>query len=215
MGEGLPPPLSEFLAHLQQTMSRVRGERERLIGILVYLTRLISAVSTSARLHIDVNRFLLNQIHHLQQLDEGIQAPAFKAAIKVGSPPDRYEIWNARRYVVAALECYLLAKPNAKPDDEIRNIAQKNPCLKRLIRGATIDAETRFRNVQLQSAINGWRRSFKKGAAPHDVQKDWNRHKPRFEERHLPERWTARGKSLLKNACDMARRITLPPPVGV
>jgi hypothetical protein len=109
----------------------------------------------------------------------------------------------------------LLAKPNAKPDDEIRIIAQKNPCLKRLIRAATVDAETRFRNVQLESAINGWRKSFKQGAAPHDVQKDWNRHKPMFEERHLPERWIAKGKSLLKNACDMARRITLPPPVGV
>src|SRR5262249_12257521 len=155
MGNELPPPLVEFLAHLQQTMDKARGERERLIGILAHLTRLISKVSASARLRNDVNSFLLNQIHHLRQLDEGIQAPAFKAAIKVGPPPDRYEIWNARRYVVAALECYLLAKPNPEPDDEIKNIVQKNPCLKRLIRGATLDAERRFRNVQLESAIKG------------------------------------------------------------
>jgi hypothetical protein len=87
MGEELPPPLVEFLAYLQQTMDKVRGERERLIGILAYLTRLISNVSTSARLRKDANSFLLNQIHHLRQLDKGIQAPAFKAAIKVGSPP--------------------------------------------------------------------------------------------------------------------------------
>jgi hypothetical protein len=35
------------------------------------------------------------------------------------------EIWNARRYVVMAIECYLLAKPNVKLDDAIRKIAQE------------------------------------------------------------------------------------------
>jgi hypothetical protein len=215
-------PLQEFLARLQQTMDQppnkadpVRGERERLIRILAFLTRFVSRVSTSVRLRKTVNSFLLDQIHHLRQLNKGIQSPLYKAKIQAGSPPDRYEIWNARRYVVAALECYLLAKPNVKPDDAIRSIAQQNPSLKRLIRNATVDAETRFRNVQLGSAIKRWRKSFKEGTAPHDVQEDWNRHKPMFEEQHLPERWMARGKSLLKNACDMARRITLPPPVGV
>ena len=224
MDEELPPtaPLQEFLARLQQTMDRSpnkadpgRGERERLIAILAFLTRFISRVSTSARLRRTVNPFLNDQIFHLRQLNEGIQSPLYKAKIRAGSPADRYEIWNARRYVVAAVECYLLAKPNLKLDDEIRKIAQKNPCLKRLIRHATVDAETRFRNVQLESAIKRWRKSFKEGTAPHDVQENWNRHNPMFEERHLPERWMARGKSLLKNACDMARRIILPPPVGV
>jgi hypothetical protein len=142
MDEKLPPttPLQEFLARLQQTMDRppntadpVRGERERLIAILAFLTRFISRVSTSARLRRTVNSFLMDQIHHLRQLNKGIQPPLYKAKIRAGSPADRYEIWNARRYVVAALECYLLAKPNVKPDDEIRKIAQKNPRLKRLI----------------------------------------------------------------------------------
>jgi hypothetical protein len=222
MDEKLPPtaPLQEFLAKLQQTMDQppnkadsVRGERERLIAILVLLTRFISRVSVPVRK--TVNPFLMDQVHHLRQLDKGIESPVYKAKSRAGSPADRYEIWNSRRYVVAALECYLLAKPNGKPDDQIRSIVQKNPSLKRLIRNATVDAETRFRNVQLESAIKRWRKSFKEGTAPHDVQENWNRHKPMFEERHLPERWMARGKSLLKNACDMARRITLPPPVGV
>jgi hypothetical protein len=222
MDKKLPPttPLQEFLARLQQTMDQppnksdpVRGERERLIAILVLLTRFISRVSVPVRK--TVNPFLMDQVHHLRQLDKGIQSPVYKAKSRAGSPADRYEIWNARRYVVTALECYLLAKPNVKPDDEIRSIAQKNPSLKRLIRNATVDAETRFRNVQLESAIKRWRKSFKEGTAPQDVQENWERHKPMFEERHLPERWMARGKSLLKNACDMARRITLPPPVGV
>src|SRR5262245_20512657 len=224
MDEKLPltTPLQEFLVKLQQTMDRppnkadpVRGERERLIAILAFLTRFFSRVSTSARLRKTVNSFLNAQIHHLRQLDKGIQSPVYKAKSRAGSPADRYEIWNARRYVVAALECYLLAKPNAKPDDEIRKIAQKNPCLKRLIRNATAEAETRFRNVQLETAIKRWWKFFKEGTAPHDVQGNWKRHKPMFEERHLRERWMARGKSLLKSACDMARRITLPPPVGV
>jgi hypothetical protein len=221
MSEKLPPatPLQEFLTRLQQTMDQppskadpIRGERERLIAILVLLTRFISRVSVPVRK--TVNPFLMDQVHHLRQLDKGIQSPVYKAKSRAGSPADRYEIWNARRYVVAAIECHLLAKPNAKPDDEIRKIAQ-NSCLKRLIRNATDDAETRFRNVQLESAIKRWRKSFKEGTAPHDVQENWNRHKPMFEERHLPGRWMARGKSLLKNACNMARRITLPPPVGV
>jgi len=223
-GRKLPSarPLLEFLARLQQTMDRppnnedpAREEREKLIGILAFLTRFIRQVSTSARLRKNVNAFLIDQVHHLLQLDQGIQSPVYKAKSRAGSPADRYEIWNARRYVVAALECYLLAKPKVKPDDEIRSIAQKNPSLKRLIRNATVDAETRFRHVQLGSAIKRWRKSFKEGTAPHDVQEDWNRHKPMFKERHLPERWMARGKSLLKNACDMARRIKLPPPIGV
>jgi hypothetical protein len=222
MHEELPPtaPLQEFLARLQRTMDQppnkenpVRGEREKLIAILVFLTRFISRVSVPVRK--TVNPFLMDHVHRLRQLDKGIQSPVYKAKRGAGSPADRYEIWNARRYVVAALECYLLAKPNVKPDDEIRKIAQKNSCLKRLIRNATDDAETRFRNVQLESAIKRWRKSFKEGTTPHHVQENWNRHKPMFEERHLPERWMARGKSLLKNACDMARRITLPPPVGV
>src|SRR5215472_7206455 len=156
-------PLQEFLARLQQTMDQppnksdpVRGERERLIAILVLLTRFISRVSVPVRK--TVNPFLMDQVHHLRQLDKGIQSPVYKARSRAGSPADRYEIWNARRYVVTALECYLLAKPNVKPDDEIRSIAQKNPRLKRLIRNAT--TETRFSNVRLQSAIKRWRKSF-------------------------------------------------------
>jgi hypothetical protein len=219
MGEELRP-LAEFLARLQKIMDKPpdkadpdQGERERLIGILVVLTRFISRVSTSARKA--VNPFSMNQIHHLRQISNGIQPPVYKAKIGAGSPTDRYEIWNARRYVVAALECYLLAKPNVDPEDEITNIVQKNPCLKRLIRNARDDAETRIRNVQLKSAIKRWRKSFKEGGAPDDIQENWNQHTPMFEERHSPECWTARGKSLLRNACDKARRITLPPPVGV
>ena len=105
----------------------VRWERERLIGVLTWLTRFISRVSTSARLRKTVNSFLIDQIHHLRQLDRGIQSPVYKADVRTGSPADRYEIWNARRYVVAALECYLLAKPNVKPDDEIAKIVKKMP----------------------------------------------------------------------------------------
>jgi hypothetical protein len=216
-----PTPLQEFLARLQQTMDQppnkadpVRGERERLVAILAFLTRFISRVSTSAHLRKTVNSFLIDQIHHLRQLNKGIQSPLYKAKIRAGSPADRYEIWNARRYVVAALECYLLAKPNAKPDDEIRKIAQKNPCLKRLIRNAT--AETRFRNIQLQNAIKRWRKSFKEVTAPHDIQESWNRDYQRMvKKERSPRDWMAAGNNLLKDACDRARRIMLPPPVGV
>src|SRR2546430_3625420 len=146
MDEEFPPitPLQEFLAKLQQTMDQppnkadpVRGERERLIGILAFLTKFISRVSTSPRLRKTVNSFLRDQIHHLRQLNKGIQSPVYKAKIRAGSPADLYEIWNARRYVVAALECSLLVQPDVKLDDEIRKVAQKNPCLKRLIRNAT------------------------------------------------------------------------------
>ena len=223
MDEKLPPttPLQEFLAGLQQTMDQppnkadpVRGERERLVAILAFLTRFISRVSTSARLRRTVNPFLMDQIHHLRQLNKGIQSPLYKAKIRAGSPADRYEIWNARRYVVAALECYLIAKPNVKADDEIRKIAQNNPCLKRLIRNAT--AETRSRNVQLQSAIKRWRKSFKEGTAPDDVQESWNRdNRDMSKRKYSPNGWMAAGNNLLKRACDRARRIILPPPVGV
>jgi hypothetical protein len=217
----LTTPLQEFLAKLQQTMDQppnetdpVRGERERLIGILVFLTRFVSRVSTSARLRRTVNPFLMDQIHHLRQLNKGIQSPLYKAKIRAGSPADRYEIWNARRYVVAALECYLIAKPNVKADDEIRKIAQKNPCLKRLIRNAT--TETRSSNVQLTSAIKRWRKSFNEGTAPDDVQESWNRDNRYMSKRgYSPSKWMAAGNNLLKYACDMARRILLPPPIGV
>jgi hypothetical protein len=223
MDEEFPPttPLQEFLAKLQQTMDQppnkadpVRGERERLIGILAFLTKFISRVSTSPRLRKTVNSFLRDQIHHLRQLNKGIQSPVYKAKIRAGSPADRYEIWNARRYVVAALECYLLAKPNVKLDDEIRKVAQKNPCLKRLLRNAT--TETRFSNVQLQSAIKRWRKSFNEGTAPDDIQESWNRdNRDMSKKERSPSGWMAAANNLLKDACDMARRIILPPPVGV
>src|SRR5262245_40726303 len=70
MDEELLPtgPLQEFLARLQQTMDRppntadpVRGERERLIAILTFLTRFISRVAP-ARLRKTVNSFLMDQI---------------------------------------------------------------------------------------------------------------------------------------------------------
>jgi hypothetical protein len=190
-----------------------QGERERLIGILAGLTKFISGVSTSAHLRKTVNPFLIDQIHHLRQLNEGIQSPLFKAKIRAGSPADRYEIWNARRYVVAALECYLRAKPNVKPDDEMRKIVQKSPCLKRLIRHAT--TETRSRNVQLQSAIKRWRKSLKEGTAPKDVQESWDRENRYMSAKdYSPSDWMAAGNKLLENACDRARRIILPPPRG-
>jgi hypothetical protein len=221
MDEGSTPsaPLQEFLTRLQQTMDQplntanpALGERERLIAILVFLTRFVSRVSIRVRK--TVNPFLMDQVHHLRQLDKGIQAPVYKAKSRAGSPADRYEIWNARKYVVAALECYLLAKPNAKPDDEIRKIAQKNPCLKRLMRNAT--TETRFRNVQLESAIKRWRKSFKEGTTPEDIQDSWNRDNQSLSKKeHSPSGWTAAGNNLLKSACDKARRIILPPPAGL
>jgi hypothetical protein len=215
------PAVAEFIARLERTMNEpedkenmVRGERRRLIGILAFLTRFISRVSTSARLRQTVSSFLTDQIHHLLQLNEGIQSPIYKAERRVGAPADRYEIWNARRYVVAALECYLLAKPNVRLDDEIGKIAQKNPCLKRLIRNAT--AETRFRNVQLESAIKRWRKSFSEGTAPEDVQESWNRDNRRMlEKERSAGGWVAAGNNLLKHACDKAQRIVLPAPVGV
>lgn len=222
MDEELLPtgPLQEFLARLQQTMDRppntadpVRGERERLIAILTFLTRFISRVAP-ARLRRTVNSFLMDQIQHLRQASEGIQSPLYKAKNRAGSPADRYEIWNSRRYVVAALECYLLANPNAKSDDEIRKIAQANPSLKRLIRNAT--TETRARNIQLQSAIKRWRKSFKEGTAPHDIQESWNRdYQSMVKKERSPSEWMAAGNNLLKDACHRASRIILPPPVGV
>jgi len=222
MDEKLPPttPLQEFLARLQRTMDQPpnkadpeQGERERLIGILTWLTKFISRVSTSARLRKTVNPFLIDQIHHLRQLNEGIQSPLYKAKIRAGSPADRYEIWNARRYVVAALECYLLAKPTAKPDDLIMKIAQKNPSLKRLLRNAT--TETRSRNIQLQSAIKRWRKSLKEGTAPKDIQESWDRDNRYMSAKdYSPSEWMAAGNNLLENACARARRIILPPPRG-
>jgi hypothetical protein len=222
MDKKLPPntPLQEFLARLQQTVDQpsddadpVQGERERLIGILTWLSRFISRVSASARLRKTVNSFLIDQIHHLRQLNKGIQSPLYKAKARKGAPADRYEIWNARKYVVAAVECHLSAKPNMKPDDVIREIARKNPCLKRLIRNAT--SKTQFRNAQLESAIRRWRKSFKEGKAPEDTQESWNRNRHNMSKKeYSSSRWMAAGDSLLKNACDRAQRITLPPPVG-
>jgi hypothetical protein len=224
MDEKLPPapPLEEFLARLQRTMDQpsneadpVQGEREKLIGILTWLTRFISRVSTSARLRKTVNSFLIDQIHHLRQLNKGIQAPLYsKAKIGAGSPADRYEIWNARRYVVAALECYLRAKPNVKPDDVIRKIAQENPCLKRLIRNAT--AKRRFRNAQLEGAIKRWRKYFKEGIARDDIQESWNRdYQSMCRKERSPSEWKTAASKLLKDACRRARRIILPPAIGV
>jgi hypothetical protein len=76
--------VAEFIARLERTMNEpedkenmVRGERRRLIGILAFLTRFISRVSTSARLRQTVSSFLTDQIHHLLQLNEGIQSPIY------------------------------------------------------------------------------------------------------------------------------------------
>src|SRR5262249_22563677 len=100
-----------------------------------------------------------------------------------------------------------------KADDEIRKIAQKNPCLKRLIRNAT--TETRSSNFQLQSAIKRWRKSFNEGTAPDDIQESWNRDNLDMSKKERsPSGWMATANNLLKDACDMARRIILPPPVG-
>jgi hypothetical protein len=209
------------MARLQQTMDRpsdendlILGERKRFIEILAFLTRFISRVATSARLRQAANVFLMDQIHHLRQLNDGTQAPLYKAKSRVGSPADRYEIWNARRYVVVAIECYLLAKPDVKLDDAISKIAHKKSCLKRLIRNAT--SETRFRNVQLESAIKRWRKSFREGTAPEEVQESWNRdNRYLLEKERSTSRWMAAGDNFLKNACDMARRIALPQPIGL
>ena len=184
-----------------------------MIAILTFLTRFISRVAT-ARLRRTINSFLMDQIQHLRQANKGIQSPLYKAKTRAGSPADRYEIWNSRRYVVAALECYLLANPNAKADDEIRKIAQANPILKRLIRDAT--TETRFRNAQLESSIKRWRKSFQQGTAPDDVQESWNRdYQSMLQKDRSSAEWKSAGNNLLKDACQRARQIILPPPIGV
>ena len=114
----------------------------------------------------------------------------------------------------AALECYLRAKPNVKAEDQIRKIAQKNLCLRRLIRNATTD--TRFRNIQLESAIKRWRKSFREGTAPKDVQESWNRdYQSMCRKERSPSEWKTAASKLLKDACRRARRIILPPAIGV
>jgi hypothetical protein len=206
--------LQEVLDEPVDEEDRVKKERKRFIGILALLTRFVSRVSPSARLRQDVNLFLIDQIHHLRQLDDGIQPPLYRAGSRVGSPADRYEIWNGRRYVVAALECYLRAHPTAKPRDEIAKIAQKNSCLKRLIRNAT--SEARFRNVQLESAIKRWRKSFREGSAPNEIQESWNMTYGSLSEKaYSTDRWVTAGNKSLKQACAIAQRITLPPSVGI
>ena len=113
------------------------AERWRYIHMLHELSASLKRVWLD-RGRIQAEKQLYQLCVALDQLEKGVVHPVFQppATGRAGVKPDRFDIWNGRKWVCLALECHIKAD-NKKMKSKERAaalIARKNPGLKALMR---------------------------------------------------------------------------------
>jgi hypothetical protein len=136
------------LGHLVNTENtalpqvEIKQERERIWLVLEAFMRFIErAWLDSGRL--DVQQYILLLGCHTLQRNDGVSHPLMNvSSTGKGKKADAYELWDGRRWVCAAYECYLrsdMSRPAAA--DRIAKDRENRP-LRRLVHKAT---ETKLR----------------------------------------------------------------------
>jgi hypothetical protein len=148
----------------------------------------------------------------IEQLNDGVTHPMLMKETRLGPKNDRHDIWNARKFVCAALECYVRSRKFTRAA-AADFIASKHQILKRLIRHATTDTPSRASRKRLSGAILSWHQQFKQGEAIETVQSTWpNMLKILDEGKCRSAEWTARADFCLQMAREFASAIVLKSP---
>ena len=142
------------------------AERWRYIQMLRELSAFLKRVWLD-RGRIQAGKQIYELCAALDQLEKGVAHPVFQPAAtgKGGVKPDRFDIWDGRKWVCLAVECYI--KAGETKSDAVAIMARKNRDLKVLMRAGGKERHG------LPGAILSWHRAFRDGTANKLAQSRW------------------------------------------
>jgi hypothetical protein len=214
------PAMGELFLRLEQIltaerpadMDAVKAERNRTIRLLravnIFVARSwLDPMNTKACARL----FILATA--LEQLNDGVTHPMVNAETRRGPKSDRHDIWNARKYVCAALECFIRSRKHTR-SAAAKFVASKHPILKRLLRHANEATVSRATAPKLSDAILSWQRQFQQGEAIETVQSAWPDMLQLLDdgEHKTPDLWIAQANVCLQMASNLASEIVLTSP---
>jgi hypothetical protein len=152
---------------------QIEQERKRVWRVCEAIIRFIdTAWRDPGRL--EVQRYFLFLGCHMLQRNDGVSHPLLNvSSTGKGKKADAYELWDGRRWVCAAYECYLRS-------DMLRHAAaeriakdRENRPLRRLVHKAT---ETKLRKIddaKMAASVKSWHKEFRDNTVPDLVRQLW------------------------------------------
>jgi hypothetical protein len=196
----IPPP----------DMDKARAERHRSIRVLLAVRDFIRQ-SWGEPASKDAQTHLFHLATRLEQLNDGVAHPMLRPEPRNSRRPDRFDIWEARECVCAAVECHMRSRKHTR-EAAARFIARQRPILKRLIRDACEHDAMRATKEKLADAIVSWHRQFQQGEANKVAQDMWSGTLQLLDGcgATTPENWAEMAQVFLKMALDHASALMLP-----
>jgi len=218
------PAISELFLNLERIltarpppdMDKVLAEQRRSIRVWEAFYNFVSRSCCDSALKSDIGGFLHNHILLIDQLSDGVKHPILTAATRSGRKSDTHEIWRARRYTCALLECLIQGRKYSR-EKAAKIVASELPILQRIMRDATEawvaenskPRKKRAAQVELEHAILSWHSQFQQGKVP-KMHGAWEEI---LQYPTLPtclEEWNERAEMFKKFAQEKAGAIILP-----
>jgi hypothetical protein len=154
----------------------IKQERERAALAFEAINRFIgTAWHDPGRL--EVQRYFLLLSHHLLQLNDGVSHPMWSvSSTGKGKKPDAFELWDGRRWVCAAYECYLRCGMSRHAAAHRIAKNRENRPLRRLVHKAT---ETKLRkpgnidDAKMADSVISWHKEFRENNVPDSIRQLW------------------------------------------
>ena len=163
-------------------MDAALAEQRKTVGVLAAFSSFVSRSCPRPALKNAIRKFLLDHALRIEQLSDGVAHPTLTAATRSGRKFDTYDIWDARTYACAILECLMRGRKYSR-EQAAEIVASEQPILQRLMRGATQakiiennrkPGVKRAAQTELAHAILSWHSQFQQGTAPEIIQGAWS-----------------------------------------
>jgi hypothetical protein len=218
------PAISELFLKLQRTladrpppdMDPVLAEQHRTIQVLRALSDFVSRSCRNPALKNAIGRFLLDHALRIDHLSDGVRHLVLTEVTRPGRKPDTYDVWHARLYACAFLECLIQGR-KCRREQAAKIVASELPILQRIMRDATEARITENRKpgkkraaqAELEHAILSWPLQFQQGEVPKILHGAWGKI---LQSPTLPsclEEWEERAEIFKKLAQERASAIIL------
>jgi hypothetical protein len=154
----------------------IKRDRERAALVFQAINHFIgTAWHDPGRL--EVQRYFLLLACHMLQRNDGVSHPLMNVSrTGKGKKTDTYEVWDGRRWVCAAYECYLRSGMHCDAAAERIAKDRENRPLRRLVHKAT---ETKLRqpgrigDAKMVASVKSWHKEFRDNTVPDLVRQLW------------------------------------------
>jgi hypothetical protein len=210
--DATPALLGELFLELERIIQAeadtdpATAERCRARDLIYAFSKFIGRSSWNSPARNEARRFLHLFAARLERLNEGERDPVFITKGKPGRRKEADEIWTARIYVCAALECYM-RKGKLSRAAAARSIAVKKPILKRLMWNATEATASKSTPKQLEAAILAWHDRLQQGEASAEI---WPIVLNTLDHGGQQQPWIERARYFLTLARDATGKVVLP-----